>query len=51
MCKNVKDCEFEKDLKGCALKHIDEARRLISEGKYHAADVELSRVEKHLQEM
>jgi hypothetical protein len=50
MCKEEGKCEFEEDLKGCALKHICEARRLISKGKFEDADVELSYAEKHLRE-
>ena len=50
MCKKEERCEFEHDLKGCALKHISEARKLISKGKFEDADVELSYAEKHLKE-
>ena len=50
MCKEEKKCEFEDDLKGCALKHIGEARKLISKGKFEDADVELNYTEKHLKE-
>ena len=50
MCKKEKKCLFEDDLKGCALKHIGEARKLISKGKFEDADVELSYAEKHLKE-
>ena len=49
MCKE-KNCEFEDDLKGCALKHIGEARKLIAQGKFKDADAELSYTEKHLRE-
>ena len=47
MCKEEK-CEFENNLKDCALKHIDKAREYISKGKFREADIELSYVEKHL---
>jgi len=50
MCKEEGECEFEDDLKGCVLKHIGEARKLISKGKFGDADVELSYAEKHLKE-
>ena len=50
MCKEEEKCELVDDLKGCALKHISEARRLISKGKFEDADVELSYAEKHLRE-
>jgi hypothetical protein len=50
MCKQQKRCEFEDNLKACALKHIGEARKLISKGKFEDADVELSYAEKHLKE-
>ena len=50
MCEKEEKCEFEEDLKGCALKHISEARKLISKGKFEDADVELSYAEKHLKE-
>jgi hypothetical protein len=50
MCKKGDECEFEEDLKGCALKHIGEARKLISKGKFEDVDVELSYAEKHLKE-
>jgi hypothetical protein len=50
MCKEEENCEFEDDLKGCALKHISEPRKLISNGKYEDADVALSYAEKHLKE-
>ena len=50
MCKEEEKCEFEHDLKGCALKHIGKAREHISRGKFEYADVELNYVEKHLKE-
>jgi hypothetical protein len=48
VCKEEEPCEFKEDLKGCALKHISEARKLISKGKYEDADVMLSYAERHL---
>lgn len=50
MCKEEKKCEFQEDLKGCALKHIGEARKLISKGQFEEADAQLSYAEKHLKE-
>jgi hypothetical protein len=50
MCKQKEKCEFQDDLESCALKHISEARRLISINKFEDADVELSYAEKHLKE-
>jgi len=50
MCKEEEKCEFEHDLKGCALKHLSEARKLISRGKFEDVDIELSYAEKHLKE-
>jgi len=50
MCKQEERCKFEGDLKGCALKHMSEARKLISKGRFEDADVELSYAEKHLKE-
>jgi len=51
MCeKEEEKCELRNDLKGCALKHIGEARKLISKGKVEDADTELSYAEKHLKE-
>ena len=49
MCKEEK-CEFKDNLKGCALKHISEARKLISKGKSEDADAQLDYAEKHLKE-
>jgi len=43
-------CEHAEDLKGCASKHVAEARRLISQGKVDDADSELSNFERHLKE-
>jgi hypothetical protein len=50
MCKEEAKCDFRNDLKGCALKHISEARKMISKGKFKDADVELSNAENHLKE-
>jgi hypothetical protein len=51
MCeKEEVKCEFRSDLKGCALKHIREARKLLSEGKVDDADAMLSYAETHLKE-
>lgn len=50
VCKENEKCEFEDDLKGCALKHIGKARELIAKGKGEDADVELSYAAKHLKE-
>ena len=52
MSKNTKCgvCEHADDLKGCAFKHVAEARRLISQGKVEEADSQLSSFEKHLKE-
>lgn len=50
MCKREEECEFRHDMKGCALKHITEARKLISKGRLEDADAELRYVEKHLKE-
>jgi len=48
--EKCRKCEFEDDLRGCALKHIEEARELISKGASKGADLQLSYVEKHLRE-
>ena len=53
MCKRegeCEECEFRHDIKGCVLKHITKARKLISEGRLEDADAELRYVEKHLKE-
>jgi len=50
MCKEEATCDFRNDLKGCALKHIGEARRLIAKGKFREADLELSYAESHMKE-
>ena len=50
MCKREDKCELRNDLKGCVLKHIGAARKLISKGKIEDADAELSYAEKHLKE-
>ena len=49
MCKEV-ECDYRNDLKGCALKHISEARRLIAKGKFKEADLELNYAESHIKE-
>ena len=52
MCEKERPkCEFLKDAKGCALKHITKARELMSQGKYEDADTMLGYAEKHLQEL
>ena len=52
MCREVEcsKCEYAEDLKGCATKHVGEARRLFSKGDTKGADLELSYLEKHLKE-
>jgi len=50
MCKGEAKCDFKHNLKGCALKHIGEARKLISKGEFEDADIELSYTERHLNE-
>jgi len=50
MCKEEAKCKFRSDLKGCALKHMGEARKMISKGKLKDADAELSYAENHLKE-
>ena len=50
MCKEEKKYEFKENLKGCALKHINEACKLISKGKFEEVDTQLSYAEKHLKE-
>ena len=52
MCREVecKKCEYAEDLKGCAAKHVGEARSLFSKGDTKGADLELSYLEKHLKE-
>jgi hypothetical protein len=46
-CRN---CVRSDNLKGCAERHVGEARRLISEGDVDGADLQLSYVERHLSE-
>ena len=41
-------CEHAKDLHGCASKHVEQARQMISEGKYMEADEQLKGLENHL---
>ena len=43
-------CEYAENLHGCASKHVEEARRMISEGKFEEADRQLYSLEKHLKE-
>jgi hypothetical protein len=50
VCKEEAKCNLRNDLKGCALKHISEARKMISKGKLKDADAELSYAENHLKE-
>ena len=52
MCRDVecKTCGYAEDLKGCAAKHVSEARKLLSEGELEGADLQLSYFEKHLKE-
>ena len=44
------DCEFSKDLKGCASHHAEEALRLLSEGKVEEAEDNLKGLQQHLKE-
>jgi hypothetical protein len=48
--EECKKCEHVNNIKGCAEKHVSEARRLISEGDVDGADLQLSYVERHLNE-
>ena len=52
MCREgeCKKCKYVENLKGCAAKHVGEARRLISNGDSVEADLQLSYVETHLKE-
>jgi len=52
MCREseCKKCEYAENLKGCAAKHVGEARKLISNGDSEKADLQLSYLEKHLNE-
>ena len=52
MCKEVecKKCECAEDLKGCATRHVGEARKLISKGDLEGADRQLNHIERHLTE-
>jgi hypothetical protein len=50
MCKEEAECDFRNDLKGCALRHIGEARKLISKGKFEEADLKPSYAARHLSE-
>ena len=49
--KTCGKCEFEKDIKGCALKHVQEARKMLAKQDYEEADRMLSSVEGHLREL
>jgi len=42
------ECEYAKNLHGCASHHVKQAREKISEGKFEDADKELKNLEKHL---
>jgi hypothetical protein len=44
-------CEFETDMKGCALKHIQEARKMLIKQDYDGVERMLSSVEGHLREL
>ena len=52
MCREMecKKCEYARNVKGCAAKHVSEARRLISKGDQEGADLQLSYFERHLKE-
>ena len=52
MCSEIecKTCDYAEYWKGCAEKHVSEARRLISEGDQEGADRQLSYFERHLKE-
>lgn len=41
-------CEHAQNLHGCASKHVGEARKMISEGKFDEADNQLKGLEEHL---
>lgn len=51
MCEEEEKCEFKDALKACSLKHVGEAPKLVSKGRFEDADAELSYAEKHLKEM
>ena len=42
------NCEYANNLQSCASKHVGEARKMISEGKYVEADKQLKGLEEHL---
>jgi len=44
------ECEYAKDLHGCASHHVRKARKMIFEGKPEEADKQLLSLEKHLKE-
>jgi len=52
MCREIecKTCDYAENLKGCAAKHVSEARRLIAKGDQEGADRQLSYFERHLKE-
>jgi hypothetical protein len=50
LCKEEAKCKYRNDMRGCTLKHISEARKLIAKGKYKEADLELSYTEGHVKE-
>ncbi len=45
------ECEHTNDFKGCALKHITTARKLLAEGDIKGAEHQLNCVERHLKEI
>ncbi|MFX1508743.1 MAG: hypothetical protein ACFFBR_00415 [Promethearchaeota archaeon] len=45
------ECELTNDFKGCALKHVTTARKLIVEGNLEGAEHQLSCLERHLKQM
>ena len=52
MCREIecKPCEYAENLKGCAAKHVGEARRLIAEEDPEGADRQLSYFEGRLKQ-
>ena len=46
--EKCKGCIHAKDLKGCASKHVTEARKLITKGKTVEADQQLESLESRL---
>ncbi|MFX1476433.1 MAG: hypothetical protein ACFFCO_13330 [Promethearchaeota archaeon] len=47
MC-DCSNCEYEEDTRGCVLKHVGNARKLLAQGDIKGADQQLSCVERHL---